>query len=121
MLSYQILDYYEFIKNELEKLGKTLEPLFIWVEEYKNFVTNTSVQILKSGSSSQGSNKIYTVREGKIKENYTETVKNFKNTFLSYTVFNSFGEFKQKVVEYKKRNQISEQDYISILINEKWF
>lgn len=118
MLSYQVLNYYEFIKQELDRFGETLVPLFDWVEEYKNFVTTTSVQILKSSVSSQGTTKIYTIKDGKVKEKYAEIVKNFKSRFLSYTVFNSFGEFKQKITEYRRKNQINQNDYILTLIKE---
>lgn len=118
MLSYQILNYYEFLKDELEKLGEVLEPLWGWTEKYEAYITRMSVKILKSSVSTQGTNKIYTVSNGRIKEEYIESVKEFKKTFLSYTVFDAFGQFKQKVIEYRKHNKIFYQDYILTFIKE---
>lgn len=118
MLSYQVINYYEFIKKELDRFGETLVPLFEWVEEYKKFITTTSVQVLKSSVSYSGTTKTYSVTNGKIKENYTEIVRKFKSSFLSYTVFNSFGEFKQKIIEYKKQNKVEQNDYIVTLFKE---
>lgn len=117
MLSYQALNYYEFIEKELEILGETLVPIFDWVDDYKEFISKTNIQILKSSVSTSGNNKIYTVTNSRIKENYIDIVKEFKSKFSSYTVFDTVGKFKQKITEYKKQNAI-EEDAISFLIKE---
>lgn len=118
MLSYQVLNYYEFIEKELEILGETLVPIFDWVEKYKEFISKTNTQILKSSVSTSGNNKIYTVANARIKENYADIVKEFKSKFSSYVVFDTVGKFKQKVTEYKKQNVIEIEDAISLLIKE---
>lgn len=118
MLTYQVLNYYEFIEKELEEFGETLIPIFDWVEHYKEFISKTSIQILKSNVSTQGSSKIYTITNGRIKENYNDIVKNFKSKFSSYIVFDAVGKLKQKIYEYKRQNSIDQEDAISILIKE---
>lgn len=118
MLSYQLLNYYEFIEKELEILGETLVPIFDWVEKYKEFISKTNTQILKSSVSTSGNNKIYTVANARIKENYADIVKEFKSKFSSYIVFDTVGKFKQKITEYKKQNSIEAEDAISLLIKE---
>lgn len=118
MLTYQVLNYYEFIEKELEVLGETLVPIFDWVDKYKEFISRTNIQILKSNVSTSGNNKIYTVANARIKENYADIVKDFKSKFSSYIVFDTVGKFKQKIIEYKKQNFIDKEDAISILIKE---
>lgn len=118
MLTYQIVNYYEFLEKELEEVGRVLTPMFNWVEQYKEFISKTSIQVLKSSVSVSGSTRIYSVANGRIKENYNDLVKNFKSKFSSYIVFDSVGKLKQKVYEYKKQNCIEQEDYISVLIKE---
>lgn len=118
MLSYQILNYYEFINRELNEFKEVLNPIFEWSQTYFKYSTETLTKLLKSNAVSASDGTHYIIGEGKIKSGYDENVKNMKSIFSSYIIFKAFGEFKQKIDHYKRENNIIENDYIKDFIEE---
>ena len=118
MLSYQIINYYKLINKELNEFKKVLSPIFEWSEIYLKFATETLAKILKCNTNSGSDGTHYIVREGKIKSEYDNNVKEMKRVFSSYVIFKAFGEFKQKVDHYRYENNITEEDYIQDFISE---
>lgn len=118
MLSYQILDYYEFINKELEIFKGVLNPIFEWSQTYFEYSTDALTKLLKSNVSSGTDGTHYVIKDGKIKTGYDEIVKSMKSVFSSYIIFKAFGEFKQKIKYYKVENDIRIDDYINDFIEE---
>lgn len=118
MLSYQIINYYELINKELMKLNQVLIPIFEWTEKYVKFTTETLTKILRCNTTSGSDGTHYVIREGKIKPEYNNTVKEMKKVFSSYLIFRVFGEFKQTIDHYKKENNIVIEDYIQNFMDE---
>lgn len=118
MLSYQILNYYEFINRELNEFKEVLNPIFEWSQTYFKYSTETLTKLLKSNAVSASDGTHYIIGDGKIKSGYDENVKNMKSIFSSYIIFKAFGEFKQKIDHYKRENNIIENDYIKDFIEE---
>lgn len=118
MLSYQIINYYELINKELNEFKKVLTPIFDWSETYLKFATETLAKILKCNTTSNSDGTHYIVREGKIKAEYDNNVKEMKGVFSSYVIFKAFGEFKQKIDHYRYENNITDEDYIQDFISE---
>lgn len=118
MLSYQIINYYELINKELIKLYQVLNPIFEWSEKYITYTTETLTKILKGRTTSGSDGTHYIVREGKIKSEYENNVKEMKRVFSSYLIFKAFGEFKQTIDHYKNENNIDREDYVQNFINE---
>ena len=118
MLSYQILDYYEFINKELEKFKEVLNPIFEWSQTYFEYSTDALTKLLKSNTLNGSDGTHYVIKDGKIKTGYDENVKSMKGIFSSYIIFKAFGEFKQKIEYYKAENNIINEDYIEDFIQE---
>lgn len=118
MLSYQILDYYEFISKELEIFKEVLKPIFEWSQTYFEYSTDALTKLLKSNDINGTDGTHYVIKEGRIKTRYKENVKNMKSIFSSYQTFLAFGEFKQKIQHYKAENNIISDDYIKDFIGE---
>lgn len=118
MLSYQIINYYELINKELNKLYQVLNPIFEWSEKYITYNTETLAKILKGKTEKDSAGTHYIVGDGKIKAEYADNVKEMKRVFSSYIIFKAFGEFKQTIDYYKKENNIVREDYVQNFINE---
>ena len=118
MLSYQILDYYEFINTELEVFGEILKPIFTWSQSYLKYSTDSLTKLLKSNTVSSSDGTHYIIKDGGIKTGYDENVKNMKSIFSSYIIFKAFGEFQQKINQYKDKNNIVSDDYITDFMKE---
>lgn len=118
MLSYQILDYYEFINTELEVFGEILKPIFTWSQSYLKYSTDSLTKLLKSNTVSSSDGTHYIIKDGGIKTGYDENVKNMKSIFSSYIIFKAFGEFQQKINQYKDKNNIGSDDYITDFMKE---
>lgn len=118
MLSYQILNYYEFIDKELNEFREVLDPIFEWSKTYFEYSTDSLVKLLRCDTTSSSSGTHYIIKEGKIKSRYEEIVKNMKSIFSSYVTFKAFGEFKQRIDHYRFENDITDSDYILEFIKE---
>lgn len=118
MLSYQIINYYELINKELIEFNKVLNPIFEWSETYLKYSTETLGKILKCNSVKSSDGTHYIIKEGSLKAEYDQIVKQMKSVFSSYVIFKAFGEFKQKIEHYKHENNIVEMDYIQEFIIE---
>ncbi len=116
MLSYQVLNYYKFINEELNKFKDVLNPILEWSKTFLEYDTQTLTKILKSNTISGSDGYRYVIQDGKIKLTFGESVKNMKNVFSSYIIFKSFGEFKQRIDYYRKENNITTSDFIQKLI-----
>lgn len=118
MLSYQILNYYEFINHELNEFKEVLNPIFDWSQTYFDYSTDALVKLLKSTATSGSDGTHYIIREGKIQTGYDENVRSMKSVFSSYVIFKAFGEFKQRIIFYRSKNNIVMDDYIKNFIDE---
>lgn len=118
MLSYQILDYYEFINKELNEFKDVLNPIFEWSQTYFEYSTEALAKLLKCNTTSGSDGIHYVIKDGKIKAGYEENVRNMKSIFSSYVTFKAFGEFKQKIDHYRYENNITDSDYILEFIKE---
>ena len=118
MLSYQILNYYILIKNELIEFKKELEPVFTWTNLYTNNNINMIDKFFTCSTSNSSDGIHYIIKGGNIRTEYNEIVKKMKSAFSAYSIFNKFGQLKQKINQYRLDNDIEIDDYIQILIDE---
>lgn len=117
MLSYQILNYYKIIKDELIGLKKELEPVFTWTNLYTNNNINMIDKFFTCSTANSSDGIHYIIKGGNIRTEYKDIVKKMKSSFSSNSIL-KFGELKQKIIQYRINNNIEIDDYIEGLIDE---
>ena len=117
MLSYQLLEYYKLVLQELNKFKESMNFLLEWENDYSKTIMTILPKILSSRTSTSGNDVHYIIRDGKIISDFDAIMKNFKNNFKFVDTLTIYGSIKQNIGQYKEINNI-EKDYIDIFFNE---
>lgn len=117
MLSYQVLEYYKLVLQELNKFKESMNFLLEWENEYSKTIVTILPKILSSSTTNSGDSVHYIVKGGKIVQDFDNVIKEFKTTFKFVETLTIYGSIKQNISQYKNTNNI-EEDYINIFFNE---
>lgn len=117
MLSYQVLEYYKLVLQELNKFKESMNFLLEWENEYSKTIITILPKILSSNTTTSGDSTHYIVKGGQIIQNFDNVIKEFKTNFKFVETLTIYGSIKQNISQYKSINHI-EEDYINIFFNE---
>jgi len=118
MLSYQVLEYYNFVLKELNNLKENMLILFDWEKEYTETTLNILNKILISNTENYSDGTThYKVPGGKLISTFNNIMDNFKKNFKFVDTLTMYGSVKLNITKYKLENNIDE-DYIDEFFKE---